>query len=264
MRLLAIVASAAVAFAQNAPAQAPAIGVVIMHGKGGTPTKWVAPLASGLEQKGYLVANLEMPWSGKRHYDVDVAAADKEVDAALEALRAKGAKKLFVAGHSQGGVYVLHYGATHPVDGIVAIAPGGNVGNKVYASEVGASVERARRLVAEGKGGELQAFDDYEGSKGRFNVTTTAANYLSWFDPQGAMNQMKSSKSIDPRVPVLFVAPTRDYPALQRIKVMAFGALPRNPLTRLYEPSASHLEAPAASIDEIARWTAEAAKAGGN
>lgn len=257
--LLVALGLAAVSLAQSALAQAPAIGVVIMHGKGGTPTKWVAPLASGLERKGYLVADLEMPWSGKRHYDADVDAADKQVDAALAALRAKGAKKLFVAGHSQGGVFVLHYGSGHPVDGIIAIAPGGNVANPVYSREVGAALERARQLVAEGKGSETQSFDDYEGSKGRFSVTTSAANYLSWFDPQGAMNQMKSSKAIDPGVPVLFVAPTRDYPALQRIRDRAFGALPKNPLTRLYEPSASHLEAPAASTEEIARWTAEVA-----
>ena len=262
MKYFVALAFAVALFAQNSGAQSPAIGVVVMHGKGGSPTKWVAPLASGLEQKGYLVANLEMPWSGRRHYDVDVATADKEVDAALDALRARGAQKVFVVGHSQGGVFVLHYGATHPVDGIVAIAPGGNVASPVYAKEVGGSVERARKLVAEGKGGEKESFEDFEGSRGNFRVTATAAAYLSWFDPAGAMNQVKSSISIDPKVPVLFIAPTRDYPALQRVKGMMFGALPGNPRTRMYEPSASHLEAPAASVEEIARWTAEVANAG--
>lgn len=258
---LILSALALAAVGQTVLAQTPAIGVVVMHGKGGSPTKWVAPLAAGLERKGYLVANLEMPWSGRREYDVDAATADKEVDAALDALRAKGAKKVFVAGHSQGGVFVLHYGSTHPVDGIIAIAPGGNVGNRVYASEVGASVERARKLVAEGKGSEKEAFEDFEGSRGKFRVTVSAAAYLSWFDPDGAMNQVKSSKAIPPQVPVLFIAPTRDYPGLQRVKSMMFGALPANPRTRLAEPSASHLEAPAASIEEIARWTAEIANA---
>lgn len=263
-RYLVTLAFALVAFAANATAQSPAIGVVVMHGKGGSPAKWVAPLASGLEQKGYLVANVEMPWSGNRHYDVDVAAADKEVDAALDGLRAKGAKKVFVAGHSQGGVFVLHYGATHSVDGIIAIAPGGNVASPIYGKEVGGSVERARKLVAEGKGSEKESFEDFEGSRGTFRVSATAAAYLSWFDPDGAMNQVKSSKSIDPKMPVLFIAPTRDYPALQRVKSMTFGALPKNPLTRMYEPSASHLESPAASVDEIARWTAEVAAGGSN
>ena len=82
--------------AQNAPA----IGIVVMHGKGGRPDRHVKLLAEALERKGWLVANLEMPWSGRREYDVDVAAAEKEVTAALDGMRAKGAKKLFVAGHS--------------------------------------------------------------------------------------------------------------------------------------------------------------------
>src|SRR4051812_13677570 len=65
------------------------IGIVVMHGKGGSPTKYVTPLASALEEKGYLVANLEMPWSGQRDYDADVSAAEKQVASALETLRGK-------------------------------------------------------------------------------------------------------------------------------------------------------------------------------
>lgn len=254
-------AAALIAFAVSAFAQSPSapIGVVVMHGKGGSPAKHVASFASALEQKGYLVANLEMPWSGIRHYDASVEAADKEVGAAFDALRAKGAKKVFVAGHSQGGVYALHYGAKHPVDGIIAIAPGGNVANRVFRSEVGASVERARNLVAAGKGDEKAQFTDYEGSKGTFSVNAAPAIYLSWFDPDGAMNQIKTSKAIDPKLPVLFIAPKGDYPALQRVKVMMFGSLPANPLTRMYEPSSSHLDAPSASVDEVIRWTTEVA-----
>src|SRR5690348_2471343 len=99
----------------SAEAQSPQtkIGIVIMHGKGGSPTRLVADLASFLEDKGYLVANIEMPWSGRRQYDVDVAGAEKEVESALAGLRGKGAKKLFVAGHSQGGLFALHCGGRH-------------------------------------------------------------------------------------------------------------------------------------------------------
>src|SRR5204863_103437 len=77
-------------------------------------------LAMSLEAR-FLVANLEMPWSSRRDYDVDVAAAEKQVSDAIAALRARGAKKVFVAGHSQGGCFALHVGGKFPVDGIVAI-----------------------------------------------------------------------------------------------------------------------------------------------
>lgn len=259
--VVAILAAAIIAFAQTSIAQAPssAIGVVIMHGKGGSPARFVSGLASSLEQKGFLVANLEMPWSRSREYDAGVDAAEKQVDAALDALRAKGAGKVFVAGHSQGGLFAIHYGGKHPVDGIIAIAPGGNVANAIYRKELGQSVEQARKLVAEGKGNEKTRFSDYEGSKGTYPVTATPAAYLTWFDPEGAMNQVKASKAMNPQVPVLFIAPKNDYPGLVRIKQMMFDALPRNPLTRMYEPDSSHLDAPSASRDEIVRWTVEVA-----
>lgn len=259
-----LLAAATLAFAPLAPAQAPpapGIGVVVMHGKGGSPARHVNGLASFLEQKGYLVANLEMPWSGRREYDVPVDAAEKEVDAALDAMRARGAGKVFVAGHSQGGVFALYYGGRRPVDGVVAIAPGGNVANQVFRKELGPALEQARRLVAEGKGHEKARLSDYENAKGTFSVTSTPAAWLTWFDPDGAMNQVKSSKALGPQVPVLFVAPRNDYPGLVRVRPMMFDALPRHALTRMTEPDASHIDAPSAAREEIARWIAEVAGA---
>lgn len=151
------------AAAQSGP---PATGIVIMHGKGGSPAKHVADLASSLESKGYLVANLEMPWSARRDYDVSVAAAEQEVESALDRLRARGARKLFVAGHSQGGLFALYFGGRHPVDGVIAMAPGGNVGNQIFREKLGESVEQARKLVADGKGDEKTRLLDYEGAQG--------------------------------------------------------------------------------------------------
>jgi len=256
--LLGLAVSAPVR-AQPAPAK---LGIVVMHGKGGSPARHVAELAAGLEMKGYLVANIEMPWSGGRSYDVPVAAAESEVEAALAQLRAQGAAHLFVAGHSQGGLFALYFGDRHPVDGIIAIAPGGNVASPSYREKLGEAVSRARELAAAGKADEQTRLLDFEGSKGVYTIWCTPANYLSWFDPDGAMNELKAIKSMDPRVPVLFIAPTGDYPPLRASRQMMFGALPPHPLTRLYEPNSNHLGAPAASIEEIARWTAQVAASG--
>lgn len=238
-------------------AASPKIGIVIMHGKGGSPAKHVNGLASALEEKGYLVANLEMPWSGRRDYDVDVAAAEQEVEAALAALGGKGAARLFVAGHSQGGVFALYFGTRHVVDGVIAIAPGGDVSSPAFREKLGPHVERARQLIADGKGAEKDKFADFEGAKGVYPVVTTASAYFSWFDPAGAMGQAGAPKNINPKVPVLYIAPTDDYPTLTKAKKPKFESLPAHPLTRLYEPSASHLGAPSASRDEIVRWITE-------
>lgn len=251
------------ALAQITWAQAPlsGIGVVLMHGKSGLPSRHVAPLGAALVEKGAAVANLEMPWSGNRQYDVDVAAAESQVGSALEGLRQKGAKAVFVAGHSQGGLFALHAGGRLPVDGVVAIAPGGNVAGRVFIEKLGPYLAEARKLVEAGKGAEKTRLFDYEGSHGVFPVVAAPAAYVSWFDPEGAMNQGRAARALPPSVPVLYVAPKRDYPALMRLKQPTFEALPRNALTRLYEPDTGHLEAPAAAADEIARWMAEVAAA---
>lgn len=258
--LLALVALAIIPPAAAEPVPA-TIGMVVMHGKGGAPGKHVAELAAALEGRGYRVANLEMPWSGRRNYDVNVAAAESQVAAALDDLRRRGAQHLFVAGHSQGGLFALHCGGRHAVHGVIAIAPGGSVGSPLFREKLGAAVDQARRLVAEGKADEAAGFLDYEGAKGSYPVVATPANYLSWFDPAGAMNQASAARNLAPQVPVLYIVPTRDYPALLRLKQSMFDALPRHPLTRLHEPDADHLGAPWASVDEIVRWTSEVAGA---
>ncbi len=246
--------------AHSAAAQPPSrIGIVIMHGKGGSPAGHVASLAAALDAQGYQVANLEMPWSHDRSYDATVADAEAQVESALLALRNRGATRLFVAGHSLGGLFALHFGDTHTVDGIIAIAPGGDAASPGLHERLGGSVARARQLVAEGKGNQRTRFPDFEGSRGSYTVVCTPANYLSWFDPDGAMNEMMAVRRMNPQVPVLFIVPTGDHPALLASKQQLFGSLPPNPLTRLYEPAASHLDAPSASLHEIGRWMTEVA-----
>lgn len=258
-RLVLVAFTAAVPI--TAAAQAEPIGIVVMHGKGGSPNRLVADLARALEGKGYLVANLEMPWSGRRNYDVTTVKGEEEVEAALAALRGKGVKKVFVAGHSQGGVFALHLAGKLAADGFITIAPGGNVAGRIFLEKLGSSLARARQLVAEGKGNEPERLGDYEASTGAYQVVAVPAAYVTWFDPEGAMNMERATKSVNPRAPILWVAPTRDYPGLIRTSLPLYRTLPRHPLTRLYEPDADHRGAPSASTDEIVRWTRDVANA---
>ena len=230
------------------------IGVIVMHGKGGMPSKHVAEFAKRLEEKGYIVANIEMPWSKKREYDVTMETAHKELESVLNELRQKGAQKLFLSGHSQGGLVALALGSDLNVDGIIAIAPGGNMASTINREKLGETLTKAQHLIQEGKGDEKGEFYDFETSKGKYPIQTTARNYVSWFDPEGLMNQEKSSALINPKIPVLFIVPTSDYPGLLKVKQKMFNTLPKNPYTKLYEPSATHLEAPSASSEEVSLW----------
>lgn len=254
-----VLVALAVALPLRATAQGGPIGIVIMHGKGGAPTGYVANLARTLEGDGYLVANLEMPWSRSRNYDVTVERGVQEVETAVAGLRAKGAKKVFVSGHSQGGAFALHIAGRQGIDGVIAMAPGGDVGNRIFREQLGQSVARARRLVAEGKGNEPARLEDYEGDKGTYSVTTAPAVYLTWFEPEGAMNMQRAARAANPKVPILWIVGRGERPGLRKVNIPLFNSLPDNPLTRLYEPDADHTGTPTASVDEIVRWTREVA-----
>lgn len=56
------------------------------------------------------------------------------------------------------------------MDGVIAIAPGGSVASPIFREKLGASVEEARKLVAEGKGAEKARLYDFESSKGTYPV----------------------------------------------------------------------------------------------
>src|SRR5437764_11315994 len=52
-----------------APALAQTIGIVLMHGKTGSPSTVIDRLATALQSAGYLVDTPEMCWSQRRIYD---------------------------------------------------------------------------------------------------------------------------------------------------------------------------------------------------
>ena len=79
----------------------PKIGIVLLHGNG-HPTALINGLLHKLEAQHFFVEHPEMPYSKDRSYDKDVDSAVKQVNEAFSDLKAKGATKLFIAGHSKG------------------------------------------------------------------------------------------------------------------------------------------------------------------
>lgn len=230
------------------------VGVVLMHGKGGGPSGLVAELAAYLQRQGILVRNLDMPWSGRRQYDASPEQARQQVVQALVELRELGAQRVVLVGHSQGAIFALHLAAQLPLDGVVAIAPGGNTSTELYAQKLGPFVDKAHALIAAGQGSAPAEFADYEGSKGLSIVQTRADWYAAWFDPKGVMSQEKALRAVPPTVPVLYLAPTGDYPALRRANPGLFALLPGHARSRFEQPEASHTQAPTAARERIGRW----------
>jgi esterase/lipase len=135
------------------------VGVVLMHGKWGSPQS-MSSLARELESKGYLVSNAEMAWSGRRLYDVDYPTALKEIEQEVQQLRAKGAKRVVVAGQSMGSNAAVAYASSgFDLDGLVVLSPGhfpeGGMGKRLRSS-----YERAQSMVAANRGADSDSFED--------------------------------------------------------------------------------------------------------
>lgn len=230
------------------------LGVVLLHGKAGSPDGYIRELAAALQGKGYLVSAPTMPWAKNRIYDASFEEAMVEIDRQVDALRQKGAKLVVVGGQSMGANAALGYAASREhVDGIIVLSPGHNPELQTFARRMGADVQRARTMIAAGKGKEKQAFSDL--NQGQvLEVTATAEVYLSWFDPDGRAVMPKSAASIKTPTPLLFVvgsgdrtAPAKDY---------IFDRVPAHAKNKFVTVTANHFTVSTAAIEEVVTWLA--------
>ncbi len=238
------------AFACPVYAASSDVGVILMHGKWGGP-KGMMALARDLESRGYLVSNAEMPWSGRRLYDVDYPAALKEIEQQAMKLRASGAKRIIVAGQSMGSNAAVAYAASgYEVDGVAILSPGhfpeGGMGNRLRPS-----LDRAKSLVAANRGVESESFEDTNQGKQR-SIRMAAAAYVSYFDPEGLGAITRNIRKLSKPMPVLLAIGTSD-PFYSESKAM-FDSAPPHPASRYVTLEADHFNLPGLISVEFAKW----------
>ena len=230
------------------------LGVVVLHGKTGTPKGSVRALVADLRSRHVQVEAPEMPWSRQRIYDRHFDGAMEEIDAAVSDLKKSGANWIVVAGHSQGANAALRYGATrNGISGVVVLAAGGSADSMVkFVDEVRSSVGHAKEMRADNRGGERATFNEF--NNGPFKVTTTADIYLSYLDPEGPAVVKRNAESLKPGTAVLWVFGTRDKLKATNARAYAFDNLPPHPLHTYVLNESSHLDAPQNARDVVAAW----------
>jgi pimeloyl-ACP methyl ester carboxylesterase len=229
--------------------QADTIGIVLMHGKSGSPQMVVDGLATALTGAGYRVDTPEMCWSRLRIYDRPLLDCMTEVDSAIARLRRNGAAKIVVAGMSMGGAAALAYGARHPeLAGVVVMGPEAPERETRFADVV-QSVAAARQMVGTGHGNDTASFTDHNVG-GPFAVRTTAAIFLSYLDPQGPNNRLENVKRLRP--PLLWVVGNAD--PSQTGAAADFSQAPANPQSRFVTVASAHLGTPSAAKDDVLGW----------
>ena len=226
------------------------VGVVLMHGKWGSPQSMM-PLTRDLESRGYLVSNNDMPWSGGRMYDVDYPTALKGIEQQVRQLRAQGAKRIVVAGQSMGSNAAVAYASSgFDLDGLVILSPGhfpeGGMGKRL-----GPSFDRAKKMVDENRGADSASFDDLNQGKQR-SIKMPAATYVSYFDPDGLGAMTKNINKLPKAIPVLMIIGTSD-PFYSESKAM-FDAAPPHPASRYVALQADHFSIPKVAATELIKW----------
>lgn len=232
-------------------------GIVLMHGKGGTCERSTlcGELRDALSDKGYLVAAPVMPWGKGRIYDRDHAGAMSEIDALVADLKAKGADRVVVGGHSMGANAALSYGLDHPdIAGIIALAAGHQPENPFLQRQgLSDAVAKAKEMIDAGKGDEMGAFIDFN-VRPQPPARTTANIYYSWFAPDGPANMMRMAQRYTGQPPVLWLdSETEQNPKMAMRRKLA-QLMQEKPNVTYAVLAADHLHAPPASIPAVLAW----------
>jgi pimeloyl-ACP methyl ester carboxylesterase len=240
------------------------IGVLMMHGKnpGSASDPSFRPMMYRLEREGMLVLMPQMPWSSTRYREGDWDGAMQEVEQHVATLRAKGATRIVLMGHSMGCAAALSYAVRkQDVHALVLFAPG-HAPYYYYSApmnaEVRQAIDEARAMVASGRGDEQGSFKD--NNQGRFmTVRMRAKDYLSFFDPGSDADMGVSAPKVPASVPVLTVVGDAD-PLFRVARTYLQDKLPPNSRSKYLEVRATHITTPDVGRDEAIAWIRDAVK----
>lgn len=229
-------------------------GVILMHGKNGT-NKSGSPVGElgGYLENGFIVGVPELPWSRDRDFDKSLEDSFNEIDDVVAKMKAQGATKIVVGGHSLGAAAALAYATSRDgLAGVLMMAPGHRPNKWRQHNE--ASIERAKSLVAAGKTSErVDIFDKNQGkTRDRSDFVRVA---VDWFDPDGPIVMEKNAKRMKPGIPVLLIIGKKDrFHASAKEDV--FKSLPPHDKTAYKVVPGGHKATPMKGKSEIRDWLA--------
>jgi pimeloyl-ACP methyl ester carboxylesterase len=226
-------------------------GVVFLHGKGVWAGAFDGGIPGALEAEGAVAVSPEMPWSLSRIYGATYEEAMREIDAAVASLKARGATRIVIIGHSLGANAAIGYAARrHGVAAVVALSPGHLPETAEMRARTADAIVQAHALLAAGEKSRRIWPDRIQGIP--TFATASPAVYLSMFDPDGPAVIPKNVTALH-GVPLLWVVGDSD-PIFARGRDYAFSRAPKNPKSRYIEVSAGHLTAPWNARAQVVEW----------
>ncbi|MBV8393476.1 MAG: alpha/beta hydrolase [Alphaproteobacteria bacterium] len=233
------------------------LGILILHGKQGSPThnQGLSVIASALQSAGHKVSMPAEPWGRGQWENINLTVEQTLalLDGQIAQLRAQGANRFVVIGHSLGACLGLSYAVERAnLAGLVMLAPGHNPGSVRGAGDSTRDFDRARALIAQGKGGEIMSGTD-SNQGNTFTMTVSATVYASWHDPDGLASMTHQAPRLPASTPLLIVVGDRD-PIAARAEGAIYRPAAKNPYSRYVTDGATHLETPMAASKLTIDW----------
>lgn len=227
------------------------VGVVFLHGKGVWAGAFDGGIPAALADEGAVTAEPEMPWSTSRIYGATYEEAMREIDAAVAALKVKGATRIVIIGHSLGANAAIGYAARrHNIAAVVALSPGHLPETAEMRERTAKAIAEARALAAAGEKSTHVWPDRVQGIPTL--ARATPAVYLSMFAPDGPAVIPRNAAALH-GIPLLWVVGQSD-PIFERGRNYAFSRAPKNSRSRYLEVAAGHLGAPGAARSQVVAW----------
>jgi len=189
---------------KNTTKENKSISIIVLYSKvNGRVNPRIVDLAVTLSEVGYAVYVPEMPYS---NYQETLTTSFKFIDRIVQ-VAAKNNNNIIIIGHSMGAAVTLLYCAAYKCPPEIAAVVMQAAGHMLQLSNrlqeaTALDVQRARKLVKQGKSHELQTFTDFnQGNK--ISINTTAEIYRSYFDPAVFPNPATHLETM--AVPVLWI-----------------------------------------------------------
>jgi acetyl esterase/lipase len=237
-------------------ATADKIGIGLLHGKWGDPSRNISKLAASMKSRGFVVITPLMPWSREREYDIAYPAAMGILDDAVRELHRKGASVVVMAGHSMGANASIAYAAYghEKIDAVIAIAPGHTPDRPKYHQNIESSLNEASEMIKAGRGREKATFGDLNSGGRSAGINMSAEAYLSYNDPLGMASMPISTSKVTQHIPLFWIVAGPEDVLYSAGKAYVYDRWPQHPLSRYLVLNSTHLNAPDDAENDILQW----------
>ncbi len=211
-------------------------------------------LTIDLYENGFLIESPHCAWSKPKKYSAPVDESLRQcVTPRIKILKNKGAKKIVVLGKSLGANAAIRAGVViDGIDAIVAMAPGHRPEKDYIREKHAADVSDAREKVNSGNGQETNEYLDINQGQEK-QVEVAAANYLSWFDPEGKAVMELNAPKIKGNIPFLWIAGESD-PISDGTGKYIYDSVPQNRQSKFIHVEGGHGDVREFGKEKIINW----------